>query len=80
MTCGIGVLLDLKYLIFILTLHGWLSIIFYRTYLYKIKTSLPIKLLTLLGFFALTMTLSALWFIYVGQGLIRDLELFWYRS
>ena len=80
MTCGLGVLLDLKHLIFILTLHGWLSIIFYRTHLHKIQASSLVKLMALLGFFALTLTLSALWFIYAGQGLIKDLEIFWYRS
>jgi hypothetical protein len=80
MTCGLGVLLDLKHLVFILTLHCWLSVIFYRTHIHHAKISAFIKITALLGFFSLTLTISTLWFIYFGQGLIKDIELFWYRS
>ena len=79
MTIGIGLLLDLKSLIFLLTIHSWLSIIFYRTHLYPAKISSLLKLIALLGFFSFTLILSALWFTYFGQGLIRDIELFRYH-
>ena len=49
MTCGLGILLDLKHLVFILTLHCWLSVIFYRTHIHHAKISAFIKLMESLG-------------------------------
>ena len=80
MICGLGLLLDLKHLILMFMLHCWLSIIFYRTHIHRTQISKFLKITAFFGFFFLTLVLSGLWFIYFGEGLIKDIELFWYRS
>lgn len=76
---GLGILFDTRFLLLIIVMHGWLTIVFYQLYLKKLEINFWVKLLALLGFMFLNIALSALWFAQGADGLITDVELFCYE-
>ena len=78
MIWGAAILLDYPSLLLIAFIHSWLWILFYWSYLHKLKLPNHIKILSSLGFITLLFLISGLWFRYIGDGLVVDLEYFWY--
>ena len=79
MTWGFAILVNYSTLIFLTVLHLVMSLIFYRTYIHSSVAPLNLKIFALFGYWALIGLGSGLWFFYLGDGLIIDLEYFWYK-